>query len=199
MAGATPKRAADAFIARFRATVQCVAATEVIGGGHVIGGAHGVTLAPYGRGAGDPAPLRSRAGHRDLLLRVAFQYTIAFVPDADHDQRYWVAPMAYWYGILDGEEREILLFHWHPEGVSDVLTPHLHVPFVSSVALGQMSGKGVGGRSVHLGRMHVPTGYVSLEEIVELLIEEFDVEPRRSDWLDVMTVNRATASRVPRR
>lgn len=148
-------------------------------------------MTPHGFGAEDPAPLRSQFGQRDLLPRAALRYTIGFVPGVDQGERYRVEPLAYSYGILDGEDREIVLFHWHPSGMSDVLTRHLHVPCVGKVALGTLSGKGNRERSVDVGRMHVPTGYISMEDVVELLVNEFDVEPRRPDWLDVLTANRA--------
>jgi len=192
---ATPERAFDAFITRFRSTVGCVAEAGAFGDGREVGGVQSVVLTPRGFEAGDPAPLRSRSGQRDLQLRVAFQYTIVAVP-GDREERYRVTPLAYWYGILDGEGREILLFHWHPAGVSNVLTPHLHIPGAASVALGTRSGKGNGKRSVHLGRMHVPTGYVSLEDVVELLIVEFEVQPRHPDWLAVITANRAASESI---
>lgn len=129
-------------------------------------------------------------------MRAALRYTIGFVPDVDQGESYRLEPLAYSYGILDAKDREILLFHWHPSGMSDVFTPHLHMPCVGKVALGTLSGKENRGRSVDLGRMHVPTGYISIEDVVELLVDEFDVAPRRPDWLDILTANRAASEGI---
>lgn len=42
------------------------------------------------------------------------------------------------------------------------------------------------GISITLADMHIPTGFVTLADIVRLLIAEFGVEPRRSDWQRVL-------------
>jgi hypothetical protein len=36
--------------------------------------------------------------------------------------------------------------------------------------------------------MHLPTGFITLADIVRLLIDEFGVEPLRADWRDVLDV-----------
>ena len=83
---------------------------------------------------------------------------------------------AYGYRILEREGREILTYHWHPESSSPVTAQHLHLstrmPPVT-VAVGSQ---------VTLGEMHIPTGVITLAQVVHLLITEFEVEPRRSDW-----------------
>ncbi|MGI8642914.1 MAG: hypothetical protein ACR2LS_02220 [Thermomicrobiales bacterium] len=88
----------------------------------------------------------------------------------------------YRYHILDRDDREILAYHWHPNSVSPVTEPHLHLS-------GRLRPLDVGARDVPvpLGEMYLPTGMVTLVQVVRLLITEFDVEPRRPDWEAVLS------------
>lgn len=61
---------------------------------------------------------------------------------------------------------EIIAYHWHP-GRGGLSEPHAHVR-----------------RYVHplpLGRVHFPTGFVSLAQFAQLLIREFGVVPRTAN------------------
>jgi len=78
--------------------------------------------------------------------------------------------VGYYYAIHDSEEREVLLYHWHPRGNSPVATPHLHLEQGAQVGRAEI-------RDAHL-----PTGDVSMEAILRVLIEEMGVQPLRSDW-----------------
>lgn len=42
----------------------------------------------------------------------------------------------------------------------------------------------------HVGKMHFPTGSIFMTDIVELLIRDFHVDPRRADWEQVIEDNR---------
>jgi hypothetical protein len=44
-------------------------------------------------------------------------------------------------------------------------------------------------RPVDLTKLHIPTGRVSVEAVVRLAIEEFDVVPQRDDWEAVITAS----------
>ncbi len=37
-----------------------------------------------------------------------------------------------------------------------------------------------------LSNLHIPTGHVTISDIVRFLIAEVGVEPRRSDWMNVL-------------
>lgn len=85
--------------------------------------------------------------------------------------------VSYRYRILDPDEGELLAFHWHPVGRSNVTFPHLHLTSrVRPIALGR------GQEPVALAEMHIPTGPVRFAQVVRLLIAEFGVAPRRKDW-----------------
>jgi hypothetical protein len=75
------------------------------------------------------------------------------------------------YHVVSDALTEVLLFHWHPNGKSTQQGPHLHVGSSQLTRSAVVSHK-----------THVPTGRVSLESVIELLISEFGVVPLRSDW-----------------
>lgn len=97
----------------------------------------------------------------------------------------------YSYSILDSTRRELLSFHWHPYGRSRFTTPHLHVSGARPIAIAQrLDGDAF---LLDIGKAHLPTRHVLLEDIVELLIADpvFAVAPRRADWRRVVATNRA--------
>jgi hypothetical protein len=60
----------------------------------------------------------------------------------------------YQYSLNDAEGREIVAYHWHPAGESNVTRPHAHL--------------GVGARVDHpqLLKAHLPTNRVSIEDFL---------------------------------
>jgi hypothetical protein len=85
----------------------------------------------------------------------------------------WVARTAgYAYQFRERNGDEVVRFEWHPlPGL--VPFPHLHV-------------HGHDGRGRLTGRMHIPTGVVTLGAVVRFAIEELGVRPSRSDWAEVL-------------
>ena len=85
-----------------------------------------------------------------------------------------MAVVSYLYAVRVPDGIEILAYQWHPEGVSSVITPHLHLASGSGVTRPRLLGA------------HLPTGHVTLAQFVRCLIEELGVEPRRPDWRAVL-------------
>jgi hypothetical protein len=81
-----------------------------------------------------------------------------------------VSIAAYQYTLLDHEQREILAFHLHPDGPSQVIMPHLHI------------GPGAGELRADLAAAHIPTSTITLAAVVRLALEAFSVRPLRRDW-----------------
>ncbi len=77
------------------------------------------------------------------------------------------------YKLDHSDGREIIAYHWHPEGLSHERRPHLHV------------GAGFGSLRPEWHKAHLPTGHVSPTAILLLLIDQLGVAPRRDDWPDV--------------
>jgi hypothetical protein len=96
--------------------------------------------------------------------------------------------VSYEYRLLDLDQREIIAFHWHPTGLSNVTDPHLHLSSrLNPIEMGRNQ------EPLDLVDMHIPTGFVTLEDVVRLLISEFGIAPRRDDWGDLLRENRMAA------
>ena len=107
----------------------------------------------------------------------SFKWDFALVFSNDPREHFGTSSVGYSYRILEPEGREILAYHWHPTSVSPVKNPHVHL----SSRIGPLV-IAPSGAAVALADMHLPTGFVDLNDVVRLLIAEFGVEPRRADW-----------------
>ena len=118
-----------------------------------------------------PVPL---AGIHDLMLNVQpyFRVLTHETQGAPHH----VEITGYRYIIYDGERKEILTYHWHPGRRSFHQAPHLHLG----------AGAGMSFKALET-KPHLPTGHVTLGEIIRFLINDLSVQPLRTDWNDVLT------------
>ena len=89
------------------------------------------------------------------------------------DRQYVARVYAYSISIRLDDGAELLAYHWHPNGLSDVRTPHLHVAARFTTSL--------------LGKVHLPTGTVPIASITQMLISEFGVAPLRKDWRRILS------------
>jgi hypothetical protein len=122
----------------------------------------------------DSAPLSGRA---DLLLSIVQQYKIIRDPE---NGPYRVTTRYYKYAVETEDSLEIFGYHWHPEGSSPVVFPHLHI------------GPGAGiGKSELTCKAHFPTGRVAFEDVIQFLIDEFDVQPDRALWQELSDKTKA--------
>ena len=106
-------------------------------------------------------------------------------PTIDVSDLYEARTVGYWYQILDREGRELLAYHWHPEGVSPVVTPHVHMSHARWTIAPEGSARGPA-----LADLHLPTVAVALADVVRRLITDLGARPRRPDWDDVLRANR---------
>ena len=115
---------------------------------------------------------------------MAHEYYVVLVPEAANVVEVRIS--GYRYQLFDSQDREILAYHWHPEGISPIAYPHLHLS-------GRLSPLDLGPRQepAALGEMHLPTGDVTLADVVRLLITEFGIAPRRADWEAILDAERA--------
>jgi hypothetical protein len=79
-----------------------------------------------------------------------------------------VSTSAYQYYLLDNNDRELIGWHWHPGTVAH---PHMHVEV---------------GAIDH--RVHVPTGRVSIESVLRMLLTDLEVTPTRAHANDFLAV-----------
>jgi hypothetical protein len=78
-----------------------------------------------------------------------------------------VSTVAYVYRLDDDAGRELIAWHWHAG--SRVSYPHAH-----------MTGLAVSSRA------HLPTGRVSIESVLRLLLDDLGVPARRPDYAEVL-------------
>ena len=83
--------------------------------------------------------------------------------------------VGYSYIVHDGERREILAYHWHPGSREFVQTPHVHLGSGARIGFDPLVTKA-----------HLPTGYITLAEVVRFLVRDLSVQPGRSDWEAVL-------------
>jgi hypothetical protein len=112
----------------------------------------------------------SLRGQNRLHFYAAIEYDLVQVDDPDRGP--WkVRTRGYWYHVVSDAKTEVLLFHWHPDGKSTEQGPHLHIGSSQLTREAVISHKD-----------HLPTGRVSLESVIRLVIANYGVVPLRSDW-----------------
>jgi len=86
------------------------------------------------------------------------------------DHTWAVRAAGYRYQLYLAASVELLAYHWHPEDPNPVKSPHLHLSAGAQVGF------------VALARAHIPTGLVSLADVLRFAIEDLGVRPLRPDW-----------------
>lgn len=168
MASRTPRDAVRLHLHQAQQVIGCVTS--------------GVLRVTGERGPTDRRVFSFPVGPADLtgvrLKLLVSQHFRTFELSATGGQHTLIA-VGYRYSFRDAAEREILSYHWHPHGRSRFTQPHLHL------------GKAAEVRQRDLASAHLPTGHVSLPDVVELAIEGFGVAPRIEGWRDVVSEARA--------
>lgn len=111
---------------------------------------------------GDTARLR---GVRSLDLFVLVEYSVE--EDVNASARWTVRSAGYRYEFLHAAGPMLLAYHCDPAGVRPITFSHLH--FGGSV------------RSVDLSKSHLPTGLVTLQDVLRFAIADLGVEPLRNN------------------
>jgi hypothetical protein len=116
-----------------------------------------------------------RIGRRASLAIVVKQnYHLTEHPNSPRDHRWNLQVDTYIYRLLDADHRELISWHWHPKDPNSAKHHHLHLGPAAQV-----------GR-VEFHRAHLPTGIVTLADVVRSAIMDFHVEPRREDWQAIL-------------
>lgn len=150
----TPAEAIEHYRGRTVRLLSCV--TSV----HVVVGAYHVSDTPQQLELADTAKMRGAP----LSIDVAERYEVR------QGEGGWRVEIAGYLYAIGHEGKELVSYHWHPGGSSSIIWPHMHVGV--DVRVGDR----------WLGKVHLPTGAVGLEQIVALAIVELGVEPLREDW-----------------
>jgi hypothetical protein len=170
VAGRTPREAVRNFVDTLQRALACVTPTVVdVGGGYYPAEEpHRLTLR-----AGEPVRLR---GVARISLSVRMRYRIVEAPGPGGPWN--VNIVAYQHALWDRDGREIVAYHWHPDGESDVITPHVHL------------GAGAAVGHAGLRDAHLPSGLVTLDDVLRLALVNLGAEPLRRDWREVLEASR---------
>ena len=166
MTGRMPAEAVNNYVGSIQQLISCVSDSVVsVEGGYYVSDTSHVLRLNQGR------PVR--LGILPSLWLTLQQYY--HIVETEGTRVHWtIAIEGYEHTIIDSDGREILTYHWHPRGQSAIAFHHLHMEHGAEV-----------GRE-ELQTAHLPTGYVSIADILRLLIMDFRVAPRRSDWESVL-------------
>lgn len=132
--------------------------------------AFGIAL-PEGR----PVPLQAETG---VLFWMSQGLRVDIGSESGRNS-WQITQTAYSYMFRTFDDTEICSYQWHPGGRSPVVYPHLHI---GRGATGNVTT--FGPRGLH--RIHFPTKHIELEDVLRLAITEFGVEPRRTDWEQIL-------------
>jgi hypothetical protein len=154
----------DQMIGALQRAVSCVS-TAVL---RLPGKRHHLEAEPISFGPGGQARL---VGEVDIYF-LAAETWIARRDASDAPTSGIVRIVGYRYVLFNQDRREVLSFHWHPAGLSPVVTPHLHV--------------GCRAGNTDLSKVHLPTGPITLVDVIRCAITEFGVQPLRADWRAVL-------------
>lgn len=168
-----------------RAALQCVARAEVFASGATPGIVNTLTIVGTGNAPANQLLVRRADRSPYLYLEVAIDFTVAFLPDESTWHAYQAVVTTYLYAVNDLSGRELFAYHWHPQGMSHVKTPHLHISGTDSIQLPGRPGNPELTR-LSLSRAHFPTRAVELAELLRFLIRDLEAQPRKQDWAQVL-------------
>jgi hypothetical protein len=109
-------------------------------------------------------PLRLQSA---TLGSVQLRFRQQFRVIRDGRSSFHVSTAAYFYRLDDAAGHELAAWHWHPG--SRVAYPHAHVACDTLTSAA-----------------HLPTGRVSIESVLRLLLNDLGVRAKRNDFADVL-------------
>lgn len=172
MRGKSPSEAVTTYIETLQRARSCVTADVVRASGIPRPGASAAIFLARGE------QVRLDGGRIPLALRVLQQFTVEEDTLRLRRERWRITIRQYMYSIEEPDsEREIVAFHWHPQ-IEGKPFPHLHLHAASGIR-------------PELAALHIPTERVALEDVLRLLLEDLEVQPRRQNWHQVLTATRA--------
>jgi hypothetical protein len=168
LAARTPAEAIRGFLGPLASAISCVTKSIFVERRHF-----GPTYRPR-EFALSESPVRLGGVRLGLSVRIGYRLI-----ETPGERRPWsVDLVAYEYRLEDDNSREILSYHWHPEG--RVTVPHLHLG----------AGAADGRLRPDLAGAHLPTGPIALQDVLRLAIAELGVRPTRPDWDDILRRSR---------
>ena len=166
MISRSPAEAVSDYVSSIQRVVSCVSDGVVsVDGGYYVADAPHILRLNQGRSV--------RIGGASGIRLAFYQYYRVIQTEVPRVQ-WMVSEEGYEYKILDADGREIIVYHWHPVEHNPIAFHHLHLEYGAEV-----------GRE-ELQTAHLPTGHVSVADIIRLLIVDFGATPQRGDWESVL-------------
>jgi len=167
VAGSTPRKAVQNFLEPLQRALSCVTDAQIAADRDVSMAKEHVWM-----GAGGETFALARDRGPSLRARINQEYRIV---RAEGQRGPWkVTITAYHYTVEEASGTEIISFQWHPTGSGALPYPHVHLGHAAAVGRAELEGA------------HIPTGRVALEQVLRFAIEAFKLQPRRTDWRDVL-------------
>jgi hypothetical protein len=150
--GRTQREARDAFLTPLRKALSCLTTAQLFASpaGRAGDGLEAITLSQ------EPLKLRSGLLGDVIYLKLRQQFRVVKDESAPARRRWKVSTVAYFYQLDDCAGAELASWHWHPQ--TGLRYPHTHV-----------SGSRLGKQA------HLPTGRVSIESVIRLLLIDLKV------------------------
>ena len=166
MTSRSPAEAVSEYVSSIQRVVSSVSDAVVsVDGGYYVADAPHILRLNQGRSV--------RIGGSSRILLAFYQYYSVVETEVPR-VRWMVSEEGYEYKILDADGREIIVYHWHPVEHNPIAFHHLHLEHGAAVGRGELQ------------TAHLPTGYVSVADILRLLIVDFGAVPRRGDWESIL-------------
>jgi hypothetical protein len=155
-------QAFEAYVRPLRRSVACFSEHVQLRRGGIDPRVGAATLLP---GSGASIPFRDTQGRTRVALSLRLHHRTVQVTVSP--RRWEVRTVAYGYQFDDPDDprREIAGYHWHPH-VQGIAYPHVHALDAPAATR----------------RLHLPTGFVTLRDLLTFAMRDFDVRPVRADW-----------------
>jgi hypothetical protein len=168
MAGKTPSEAVQNFLSPLQRALSCLTNEILL----VSKRGYQQSLSPHTLTLSS-SPVELGRDKR-LALKLVQHYRIV---EYEGPRGPWkVSTVAYYYTVEDARTpgHEIFAYHWHPLAREAVHFPHFHLY------------QGAGNIDDAIRKAHFPTGRIAVEDVLRVLITQFDVIPLRDDWQTVL-------------
>jgi hypothetical protein len=129
--------------------------------------------------------LEFRQNDRSVCVKVGGRYHLYVGQTLEairQDDRYRLRTIAYAYRISEGptfDDRCLFRWEYNARDYKPSLSPrhHLHIPAKIQC---------MGNRELDAERLHIPTGWITVEEVIRFLIHELKVKPKSNDWDEIL-------------
>ena len=130
---------------------------------------------------GASAFLQFQRSERPICVPVGHRYHLYVgqtLQAAREDGRYRLRTLAYAYRIADGptfDDQCFFRWEYNAREHKQSLAPRHHLQLPATIGC-------FGNRVLDTNKLHIPTGWVTVEEVIRFLIHELRVKPRTHKW-----------------